>query len=400
MCKMKEVNIVDEYFRNKKAIQIIVQTTLDCNLRCKHCYESNNNYPKQNISFSVIEKIIKLAQNTYDRVDYLWFGGEPLLSGVEFFKKIVLLQKKYGKNNCAINNTVQTNGCLINDEFALFFKDNNFDVSISYDAQFNDDLRQETEKTIKAIDLCKEYNIHVTTISTITSKNCGQQFEMYKFLQEKQLLGKFNRIFAEGNAKNNDTYLIDNENYVNSMKLFFDKWLYDTNSSKTSSIDICLNSLFNIGAKECVYNGCLFKWLAFAPNGEVYPCPRFVGSKYKLGNIEDYKSVNDIFLSAQYEELMKNSLLRAENCKAKCKLFPFCHSGCNARSYWGKGLQFPSDDICYYVKNFFPYMIKTISALIDSNSIEKTNRYFQNLYKHNENNFKATCLYFKENNLI
>ena len=389
----------NEYFESKKSIQLIIQTTLNCNLRCKHCYESGVNYPNEVMSLTVLEKIIRLVQQSYERVDYLWFGGEPLMAGLDFFHGIVRFQEKH-KNSCIINNSVQTNGVLVDEIWIDFFKENNFSISVSFDAQFNDELRQCTADTINAIDLCKSNGIKVTTISTITSKNCDYQYEMYEHLKDRGLLGKFNRIFAEGCAKKNKEYLIGNQKYVNSMKSFFDKWLYDNHAKKNSSIDICLRSLFDFGSKECIYNGCLFKWLAIAPNGDIYPCPRFVGSKMKLVNVTDIENINEAFYTSSYEVLLNDNLARIKKCQEECALFPYCHSGCNARSFWSGNLSVPSEDICSYVKEFFPYIVATLKGLVESEQITFANPYIQELYEKYKENFDKTFKYFEEKRLI
>ena len=133
-----------DYFKDTEAFQIIVQTNLSCNIRCKHCYEADGNYPTQIMSFSVLEKIISLAQKQYKKISYLWFGGEPLIAGLGFYKKVIEYQEKYNNDN-EIKNSIQTNGILLNEDFIEFFKSNNFKVSISYDAQYNDVLREKTE---------------------------------------------------------------------------------------------------------------------------------------------------------------------------------------------------------------------------------------------------------------
>lgn len=109
-----------EYFKGTEAFQIIVQTNLSCNIRCKHCYEADGNYPTQIMSFLVLEKIISLAQKQYKKISYLWFGGEPLIAGIDFYKKVVELQKKFNNDN-EIKNSIQTNGILLNEDFIEFF---------------------------------------------------------------------------------------------------------------------------------------------------------------------------------------------------------------------------------------------------------------------------------------
>ncbi|GAG98419.1 unnamed protein product, partial [marine sediment metagenome] len=66
-------------------------------------------------------------------VTIAWQGGEPTLMGVDFFKKSIEYQQKYKKPHMTFQNTMQTNGVLLDDEWCQFFKENNFLIGISID---------------------------------------------------------------------------------------------------------------------------------------------------------------------------------------------------------------------------------------------------------------------------
>ena len=69
-----------------------------------------------------------------DTVNFIWHGGEPLLAGIDFFAEAVLLQKAVadgtGKH---FQNCLQTNGTLVNPDFAEFFRKNDFSIGVSLD---------------------------------------------------------------------------------------------------------------------------------------------------------------------------------------------------------------------------------------------------------------------------
>ena len=65
-------------------------------------------------------------------VEFVWQGGEPTLLGIDFFKRVIDLQKPFAKAK-TISNSLQTNGTLLNDEWCRFLKRNNFMVGISLD---------------------------------------------------------------------------------------------------------------------------------------------------------------------------------------------------------------------------------------------------------------------------
>ncbi len=60
-------------------------------------------------------------------------NGEPMLRGIDFFRRSVALANKYRRPHLRVLHTIQTNGTLIDDEWARFFKQNNYLVGVSID---------------------------------------------------------------------------------------------------------------------------------------------------------------------------------------------------------------------------------------------------------------------------
>ena len=104
------------------SISIIAKPTSECNFRCKYCYHADTKYETGILELIKLEKLIRLCQEEYDHVDYTWHGGEPLICGVDYFKEIIKLQQEYKRQNSVINNSVQTNGSLLSNQFIRFFK--------------------------------------------------------------------------------------------------------------------------------------------------------------------------------------------------------------------------------------------------------------------------------------
>jgi len=104
-----------------------------CNLSCKYCYylEKNNLYKRSDVndkfimSDELLERFVKdyLRSQTQPQVLFTWHGGEPLMRPISFYKKAIELQKQYA-NGRIVENSIQTNGTLITDEWCKFFKEN------------------------------------------------------------------------------------------------------------------------------------------------------------------------------------------------------------------------------------------------------------------------------------
>jgi uncharacterized protein len=72
-----------------------------CNLHCRYCYylDKKEMYPGDNLKLpdDLLEQfIIQLIEATTDGpVSFAWHGGEPMLAGLDFYRRAVALQKKY-----------------------------------------------------------------------------------------------------------------------------------------------------------------------------------------------------------------------------------------------------------------------------------------------------------------
>src|SRR5512145_1179795 len=151
-----------------------------CNLDCAYCFylskETLPNGPgKGRMSAEVLENFIRqyIAGVTGDEVVFSWQGGEPSLLGLDFFRKVITLERKYAKPGQRIENDLQTNGTLITEEWCEFLKQNRFLVGLSIDGpqELHDRYRvtkggQPTfDKVFNAAKLLQRYGIPFNTLT-------------------------------------------------------------------------------------------------------------------------------------------------------------------------------------------------------------------------------------------
>ena len=102
-----------------------------CNLRCSYCYYLDKSciYGGREplMSLALLERCIRDFCESCDLPELTieWHGGEPLLAGMDFFRSALAFERKYSRGR-PVHNTLQTNGTLLNAEWASFFHDNNF----------------------------------------------------------------------------------------------------------------------------------------------------------------------------------------------------------------------------------------------------------------------------------
>ena len=351
-------------------LTVIMKVTDKCNMKCKHCFEAENELCNTMpvMSTEVLEKTIKEVQQSYQSVTYIWFGGEPLLAGIEFFEKAVAFQKKYNKGNI-INNRIQTNGTKINKIFIEFLKKYDFNVSISFDGIYNHFLRQETEKVLQNIELCRQLNLPLNVISTVCAKTCDKQIENYEYFKKLKLPMKFNPIFPAGAAKVNSEFLLDEKLYFEETIKFFKYWIRDEKAVPVSTFIQYIKMFLNYPGRNCVYGACLYTVIDIEPNGDILPCSRYSTDEYIVGNINNIENFDDVFKSGVYEKIVLASIERRKKCKEECKLYSYCLGGCSSACANETELKNNNTQLCRITKNILPIVFDELDTVCKSNDI-------------------------------
>lgn len=168
---------------------LIKPSSSNCNIDCKYCFykclsSNREEYSKGFMSEETLEQlIIQAIDYAEGYVTFAFQGGEPTLAGLSFFRKAVELQKKYNTKNLTIENTIQTNGIIINDEWAEFLAENHFLVGLSLDGpkKYHDAYRKDVkgqgtfERIMGTINLFKKHGVAFNILSVITNEMAGRQ---------------------------------------------------------------------------------------------------------------------------------------------------------------------------------------------------------------------------------
>ena len=109
-----------------------------CNLDCHYCYYLDKAVQYGGRQAVMDDQLLELCIKQYiranevDTVQFCWHGGEPLLLGLDFYRRAMELQRRYADGK-RIENTLQTNGTLVDEAWCDLFAANNFLVGLSLD---------------------------------------------------------------------------------------------------------------------------------------------------------------------------------------------------------------------------------------------------------------------------
>ncbi len=349
-----------------------------CNMRCKYCFYFDESEGRDIKSYGfmkddvLIKTIQKALDGSYSQVSFLFQGGEPTLCGLDFFKKVIALEKKFNIHNVVVSNSLQTNGYRLSTELLDFFKQENFLLGISLDGikETHDKVRgfatkgtfDEVYKTLK---YAQNIKLPFTVLTVVTEDIVNNLDKIYAFYKQE---GFFNLhfipclkpIFSEHKI---DDYSLDNDYYQKFLFKIFNLWYEDVKNGFYLSIrhiDNYLMLLMQGRCESCAMQGkCSIQYVVEG-NGNVYPCDFYATDKYFLGNIKD-KSFKELSQSANALAFVNESLVLQEQC-SKCSVFKYCRNGCKRDRIFEKG-QFKQNMYC---KAYNSFLTENLDKLADA----------------------------------
>ena len=332
-----------------------------CNLNCAYCYylEKEKLYPADPQRWEMSDKVLEnfIAQYIYSRrapsVLFTWHGGEPVMRGIEFFEKAIRFQVKYAGGK-VIENSLQTNGTTLTDDWCRFFKDNRFLIGLSIDGpeHCHDHYRlyrngqPSFAKTMRGIELLKKYNVEFNTLSVVNDYNSKFPLEVYRFLKEigshyMQFTPIVERTDPEAgpgeqkliSAASDKSFevsgwTVDPLEYGNFLIRIFDEWVRkDVGEYYVVTFDCVLANRMGEPPPLCIYARTCGHARVVEYNGDVYSCDHYVFPEYKLGNIAE-KSLVTYMNSGFQLQFGRDKWDRLPGYCRKCEFLDLCTGEC------------------------------------------------------------------------
>ena len=363
-----------------------------CNLDCKYCFylEKENLYPR-NTTWSMPEEVLEAYIRQYIEaqsvpvITFAWQGGEPTLLGVDYFRKAVLLEKKYAGGK-RIENAFQTNGVLVDDEWGEFLAENGFLVGLSIDGprELHDKYRVDKggqptfDKVMRGLGCLKKHGVEFNTLTVVQRDNSYHPLEVYRFLKEvgsgfMQFIPIVERIAespADGLTLIGPGYAtraqvsawsVEPVQYGRFLNSIFDEWVrHDVGRHYVQIFDVALQSWLGMQPSLCVFRETCGSAMAIEHNGDLYSCDHYVYPENRLGNIRE-NPLGVLVNSAQQRRfgLDKRDTL-PEYCRA-CEVRFACNGECPKHRFvrtpdGEEGLNYLCAGYKIFFKHIDPYM--------------------------------------------
>lgn len=345
-------------------INVILKATESCNMHCLYCYNQASNNCHSVLSAERLEKFFCLLSSSYDRVNIVWHGGEPLLCGIDYMKKAMSFEENlYQKSGVVFSNSIQTNATLINNKWIDFFRKYRFKIGISFDGLSNSVYRQQTEAVIANIKALQRRKMKFGCLAVVPD----DQYDMignYIFFRDFGLHFALSPMFSEGCGE--QLPKLSAQIYCEKMKKLYDYWLYDTNGVNIRVFTDYISMLYGSRTRTCTNGSCHGKWLGITPDGNLYNCGRDAVRQFGFGNIDEIDTISEAFSSEGFHDLLLGAVARRSKCKESCKLFPYCESGCSDCAIIENGLNNKPSFSCEVFRQIFPYIRDGIQQAIEN----------------------------------
>lgn len=332
-----------------------------CNLACEYCYylEKKNLYKDASadrryvMSDDMLERFIKMyiESQSMPQILFSWHGGETLMRPLSFYKKVIELQKKYG-GGLVIDNSIQTNGTLLTDEWCRFFKDNNWLVGVSVDGpqEFHDEYRRNNigapsfHKVMRGINLLKKHGVEWNALAVVNDFNADYPLDFYHFFKEIecryiQFTPIVERIIPHTDGRTlaspmdaHDAPLADFSvspaQWGEFLCTIFDEWVKnDVGQYFIQLFDSTLANWADVQPGVCTMARTCGHAGVMEFNGDVYSCDHFVFPEYKLGNIRE-KTLVEMMYSDRQQKFGTDKYDSLPGQCRRCKYLFACNGEC------------------------------------------------------------------------
>jgi uncharacterized protein len=288
----------------------------------------------------ILEKFIyEYLKDTKNIARFIWHGGEPLLAGKPFFNTVIQLQKKYNQNNCTIENSIQTNGTLLDNYWIKFFSENNFKVGVSIDGdKSSHDFNRKNAKgkgthdlIVRNIKKMRKANLTFGTILTVTKDTIEDFKNNFIFLVRELRINNFSiNLYDTSYYEFKDkSSALSNEDVWLLYKECIDLWLEENNANlKIREIENLAEAVKKIKPSCCYFNGNCSKFYCLNYDGTIFPCNRLSNQNNIRGDISK-QELNKILSVETINNFRKSVNLLPEECM-KCEWQQGCNNGCTS----------------------------------------------------------------------
>ena len=351
-----------------------------CNLNCRYCFYHDIVEKREQASYglmtedtlaAVLEKALAAASHS---CTIAFQGGEPTLAGLDFFRKAVELQRRLNVNRVQVYNSIQTNGLLLDSQWAAFFRENHFLVGLSLDGMkdTHDLYRLDAQgqgtfnRAARVLQLLESHGVAYNILTVVNRVTAQHVEKIYRFYQRNcwGYLQFIPCLDPLGEEPGSQEYSLTPEAYGDFLCRLFDLWYRDAKMGRAPSIrqfENYVEMLLGYPPEACGMAGVCGMQHVVEADGSVYPCDFYVLDGYRLGNLRE-NSLEEVNQRRKTLGFVEQSRAVDPACQA-CGYFPLCRGGCRRYRPAGEEGSLGRNCLCEGYRKFFGHALPRLREL-------------------------------------
>jgi uncharacterized protein len=372
-----------------------------CNLHCDYCFylEKQSLYDK-GANFRMPDDVLVAFIRNYIEsqptpvVEFVWQGGEPTLLGLDFYRRVIELQAPY-LGQKVINNSLQTNGTLLDDEWCRFLKQHNFMVGLSLDGpqEIHNRYRKDRhgkgsfEAVIRGLRFLQKHGVEYNVMASVGRETAQRPLEIFRFFKEEgvefiQFLPIIERLpgpieqqlgldlagpaVLDQNESNVDVteWSVLPEEYGDFLIAIYEDWVRnDVGKIFVMNFEWALNAWIGNPSPVCIHAMQCGRSVVIEHDGDLFACDHYVYPNYRLGNIFKDDLLNIIEKSRKNDFGVEKETALPRYCH-ECDVLAACQGGCPKHRFVQSldeepGLHY----LCRGYRKFFMHIRKYLRAM-------------------------------------
>ena len=350
-----------------------------CNLRCRYCFYADEMAKRSVPSYGImtretLERVLRRAFDyASDPVTLAFQGGEPTLAGLDFFRAVTSLTAERNLKKLPVHYAIQTNGILLDDDWATFFAEHQFLVGLSLDgARGLHDLNRvfpdgsgSFDTVMDRATLLKRHGVEFNILTVITKQAAGNIGGVYRFFRKEGLPYQqyIPCLDPLEELRGRQDYSLNPKKYEHFLKTLFDNWYRDLIKGRyvyNRYFGNLVGMMLLQPPESCGMSGHCSMQNVVEADGSVYPCDFYVLDQYRLGNLCT-DSFEQIQLRRKEIGFIEQSKAVHQKC-AVCRWYPLCRGGCRRdreKADGTLGLNY----YCSAYEEFFSYAVPRLEKL-------------------------------------
>ena len=350
----------------------------DCNLACEYCFyrDAASLYPdgRRRMSRERAETLIReMLSYRFPETVFVWQGGEPTLMGLDFFSHVAACQMRHGRTGQVVGNALQTNGLLLDREWARFLARYRFLVGLSLDGpqEVHDRYRRSPvgagsfDRVMAAAELLASEGVAFNILSVVSRAGQDRAAEIYRFFRSQ---GFDHLHFIPCLETDPATGRIaDFSATPEGLTRFFSELLELQRAEGLMAVsERNLDAFFRLRlegkAGVCTLDGACGDYLVVEHNGDIFPCDFFVEKTWRLGNLDEGR-LADFFEHPLMMRFREARGLVPGECQA-CDLGRSCRGGCLKDRFPHRAAATGKSRFCEAIKKLYAMTQPSLEAAV------------------------------------